>query len=88
MNLNKINLKKCAVCGGKGEVIDLSAVGKELRELREAAGFSCREVADAMGIGKSYLSLLELCQRDWTPELESDFRRAVAKLSKSSTKTK
>lgn len=83
MNTKKLPQIPCSHCKGKGQVPDLSQIGRDLRDLRETAGVKGTSVAAAMGIATSTLHDMEAGRRgQWTDEKVKQFKKAVASMKK------
>jgi hypothetical protein len=69
--------KDCRCCHGSGEEYDNFEVGREMRELRQAAGLSISAliVKSRRRFSVGYLSDLERGLRRWNDELIADYRR-------------
>lgn len=76
----------CPKCSGSGKIDDPRAVGQALRDKREAAGKSLREVAAFMKVTAAFLSDCELGHRRLTDDRISDFNAALNHKSKPSKK--
>jgi transcriptional regulator with XRE-family HTH domain len=63
----------CPRCHGSGHVQDDAAIGAQMRQLREEAGPSLREVARRMGCSAQYVHQLETGDRHWSEERKSLF---------------
>jgi len=55
------NIKKisCPKCNGTGFVTEPVSIGKTLREMRLRAGWTLRQLADALDVSSSYLHDVE-----------------------------
>lgn len=69
----KLKTKTCGNCGGSGSVPD-DNVGAGLREEREKAGVTMKDMAEALNISASYLTDLERDNRRWTNELMESYQ--------------
>lgn len=60
------------------EVVDHVATGALMREKREAAGVSLREMGRRLGVSAAYLSDLELGKRAWNEDRAQNYAKAIA----------
>ncbi len=60
-------------------VPDHAKQGKQCRAWRKERKLTLRQVADIMGLGKTYVHDLEHGRRNWTPELVEDYKKATGK---------
>lgn len=67
-------------CMVASRAVDYVKLGHEIRTRREFEGLNLIDVAAAMQIDKSYLSLLESGQRNIHPDLVEDALVAIEKL--------
>lgn len=74
-----MKMEPCKCCKGTGEQIDQRALGREMKELREAMGLSLRSVATGLGISAPYLSDLELGKRNWNDARIVEYKKAIKK---------
>ncbi len=70
-------MRACDKCNGTGQIPDDRRLGREMREMRQAAGITARKVAKAMGISPAHLSDMEHGRRRWMPRLVIAFTIAV-----------
>jgi transcriptional regulator with XRE-family HTH domain len=76
----KLKTQVCNSCGGIG-TMPAEDVGAVLREEREKAGVSQKDVAGHMGISDTFLYDLEKGNRRWTNEYVAGYRKAVEELA-------
>lgn len=67
----------CHCCGGSGEEEDRTSFGRALSGIRLRADMGLREMARKLGISHTYLWQLENGKRNWTPELERNYRELL-----------
>lgn len=65
----------CRYCEGTGHQIDDVAVGRMLREQREARGVSLREMARRLGKSSTYVQSVEGAQRSKVGRVKEGFVR-------------
>lgn len=65
----------CRYCDGTGHQIDDAAVGRMLRERREARGISLREIARRLGKSATYIQSVECAQRSKVGRVKEGFVR-------------
>ena len=63
------------------EVIDHEASGTWIRSCRKRHSLNAGVVAEAAGISKSYLTMLECGDRPWTEHLFNKVHKALQKLT-------
>lgn len=63
------------------EVIDHEETGGQIRACRKFHDLNAEVVADAAGISKSYLTMLECGDRHWTEHLFNKVHKALQKLT-------
>src|SRR6266566_9195449 len=68
---------ECPRCGGTGVLPDPRLEGAEMRQAREDAGLSLRDLAKRTGLSVGYLSDLELGRRSWREELRERILKAL-----------
>lgn len=68
---------ECPKCAGTGRIADQKALGRKMRERRDAAGLNAKEVAGRMNIHPTYLSDLERGTRNWNDDLIQRFEKAI-----------
>lgn len=71
--------QKCEKCNGTGMVISPQAIGRELRERRNASGLTLRRAAELMGISAAFLSDCELGRRKLSAENHRIFLAVVGR---------
>lgn len=69
----------CSRCGGSGEILSDTYTGQQMRNLREKAGVSLREVAITMEVSAPYVSDLERGFRHWNEDIKKRFIGALKK---------
>jgi transcriptional regulator with XRE-family HTH domain len=62
--------------------IDHRKAGLSVRKRRVSLGISVLDLADALGLKKSYMSDLERGRRNWTDKRFKEAHRAIHKLSR------
>ena len=67
----------CPECGGGGTVADPAAIGARMRELREKARLTGREVARRLGLSAMYVCDLEHGRRGWNAERMTNYLNAL-----------
>jgi len=70
---------KCPHCQGTGYELNHKETGASIREARQGAGITTRQIARSLGVSKSYVSALECGDRRWTRALREKFVIAIAK---------
>ena len=68
------NNKPCHCCDGSGQETDNVKLGRSLSGLRLRKAYTLRAFAREMGISHTFLWQLENGKRNWTPELERNYR--------------
>lgn len=79
MATTKLKTKPCAGCGGTGQV-PADDVGAILREEREKAGVTGKDIAARMGVSDTFVYDLERGARRLTNELLASYQRAMEEL--------
>ena len=69
--------QQCKHCGGSGLEPDNKAIGIAMRQKRQAAGLSGREVARLLRFSPAYISDLELGRRAWSKTLRTRYLEAL-----------
>jgi len=59
----------CPACKGTGRIVDNDDVAVKMRQRREDAGLSLRELARRLHLSIGYMSDLELGRRNWHPTI-------------------
>jgi predicted transcriptional regulator len=65
MKANSYKTTACPTCNGSGRITDNNDIAAKMRQRREAAGLSLRELARRLKLSVGYMSDLELGRRNW-----------------------
>lgn len=75
--LGGLPMRVCPECGGGGCVADPLAIGGRMREMREKARLTLREVARRLGLSAMYICDLEHGRRGWNAERVTNYVAAL-----------
>jgi len=67
----------CSRCGGTGLEVDDREIGAEMRQAREHADLSLREMSRRLLLSPAYVSDLELGRRRWRAALTDRYMDAL-----------
>lgn len=67
----------CPKCGGTGKIPDPVSQGEYLRNIRNSAGCSMRELAKMIGFSVAYLCDLENGRRRVTDKIIAEYERRL-----------
>lgn len=77
----KFKTMPCSKCGGTGKVPDYD-FGTQLRNERQQAGISLRQLSAEMGYSVAYVADLELGRRNLNNDLVDSYMTALERLKK------
>lgn len=70
---------ECPKCMGTGKIVNPESFGAEMRAMREAEGYTLRDMAKRMKISAMFLSDMERGRRNWSGDRIALFRTILSR---------